>query len=156
MNEDFVKLVNDEYEKLQNGEKDCFYIGEGNPDADILIIGNECARVDNDKDVAACNVIKWKEFLDQKYNVEDIQRELSDYKRVPHNCYYPLFPWFGQRCIVRSNNGKGGIRGDEGTARTWVQYQKLTDWVNDISPACLSYRVKSDTAETQQGKKRRY
>lgn len=126
MNNDFVKLVHTEYEKIRNGES-CFYIGEGNPDADILIIGNECARNDNGEEVAAYNVQKWKELLDRKYNVEDIGSELKDYKGAPGNDeYYPLFPWFGQKCIVRSRDGK---RGPDGTARTWVQYQKLIDAV---------------------------
>lgn len=131
MNQDFVKLVNDEYEKFKTGEKDCFYIGEGNPDADILIIGNECASSDTETVVATRNVTAWKEFLDRKYSVEEIQRELPDYKEIPHNCYYPLFPWLGQKCIVcvRDKDGNA-IRGENGTARTWVQYQKLTDWAN--------------------------
>ena len=130
MNADFVKLVDTEYEKIKNGES-CFYIGEGNPDADILIIGNECARNDNGEDVAADNVQKWKELLDQGYDVEDIRRELQDYNNGrPDNKYYPLFPWFGQKCIVRTKvkNDKEP-RGKEGTARTWVQYQKLIDWI---------------------------
>ena len=132
MNADFVKLVEAEYEKVRNNEP-CFYIGEGNPDADILIIGNECARNDNGDDVAADNVQKWKELLKRRYDVEEIRRELHDYKgRHPMNGYYPLFPWFGQRCIVRTEVKKDNekkIRGDEGTARTWVQYQKLIDWI---------------------------
>ena len=146
MNDDFVKLVKDEYEKIQNGES-CFYIGEGNPDADILIIGNECAIDDNDqcsederrknkeRIVAEDNVKKWKELLDRGYDVGDIGRELNDYKGVPDNSkYYPLFPWFGQRCIVRTevkkgDNKKKKPRGENGTALTWVRYQKLIDWI---------------------------
>ena len=135
MNADFVKLVEDEYKKIQTGEP--FYIGEGNPDADILIIGNECARREDGQDVAVHNVEKWKELLGRGYNEEDIGRELQDYKDRPDNDkYYPLCPWFGQKCIVRTEvvDEKGEvkkIRGEKGTARTWVQYQKLIDWIDD-------------------------
>lgn len=149
MNEDFVQLVNDEYRKLQNGEDRCFYIGEGNPDADILIVGNECAIDDNDprligkipdgcpedkrrackeRIIAEDNVRQWHAVLGQKDVEVNIRRELPDYKDSPHNRYYPLFPWFGQKCIVRSQKRQ---RGEDGTARTWVQYQKLTDRINE-------------------------
>lgn len=130
MNADFVQLVKDEYEKLQNN-KPCFYIGEGNPDADILIIGNECARREDGQDVAVHNVKKWKELLDRGHNEEDIRRELQDYNGRPDNDkYYPLFPWFGQKSIVRIMDKDGKVkRGPEGTARTWVQYQKLINWI---------------------------
>ena len=144
MNDDFKKLVNDEYEKIQKGES-CFYIGEGNPDADILIIGNECAIGDDDsrecsederrkikeRIIAKDNVERWKELLKQGYDIEDISRELQDYNgETGSNKYYPLFPNLGQKCIVRTeiNKDKGG---EKGTARTWVQYQKLIDWIYD-------------------------
>ena len=148
MNADFVKLVETEHKKIQNGAT-CFYIGEGNPDADILIIGNECAIGDDDprlsklsnecseddrrkikeRIIAKDNVEGWKKLFDQGYDAEGIRRELHDYKgETGSDKYYPLFPNFGQKCLVRTevNKDKGG---EKGTARTWVQYQKLIDWI---------------------------
>lgn len=162
MNEEFVKLVNAEYDKLQKGES-CFYIGEGNPDANILIIGNECA-IDNDdyrlKDdneflssdisgreklyrketaIAMHNVAKWKDLLERKDVTENLCRDLYDWhygqesddsKQCDPHRYYPLFPWFGQKCSTCVVKKGKVIRGQGGTARTWVQYQKLINATN--------------------------
>ncbi len=165
MNEEFIKLVNTEYEKTQKGQP-CFYIGEGNPDANILIIGNECAiddddyRLQNDKEflspavskeeklhrkekiIARHNVTKWKDLLEQKDVIKNLCQDLyqwhnhglDELKQCDPHRYYPLFPWFGQKCttlITRVvNDHKVVIRGKGGTARTWVQYQKLINATN--------------------------
>lgn len=152
MNEDFIELINSEYKKLQNGEP-CFYIGEGNPDAKILIIGNECAIADDnprvqgkipdkcseekrreykERIIAEDNVLQWHIRLGQKDIEENIQCELHEPNpnNTPHNRYYPFFPWLGQKCTIRATDKEGNvIRGEKGTARTWVQYQKLTDCI---------------------------
>lgn len=109
---------------LEHGctDKDFKYIGTGNPNADILIIGKEAAICDSctmqiDKEITS-NFDTWKEKTD--YNQENVIRstKLTDYD--------PLYPYKGQ--IKKINNDK-----NNGTSRTWYTYQKLIDNIFGIT-----------------------
>jgi hypothetical protein len=102
-------------EKLDNShESDLFkYLGTGNPNADILIIGKEAA-LDPDsqqqKLEIESNFQQWK----------DIKRKDDfDQSKIPERGYYsPLYPY--KRQVLRIDDGKNW-----GTSRTWYNYQKL-------------------------------
>lgn len=91
------------------------YIGTGNPNAKILIIGCECA-IGKDPERYAEEIVKnaqkWQMNID--FKVKGIHLDIIE------NCLYlnPLYPYKGQKHKI--NNGKNC-----GTSRTWLNYQKL-------------------------------
>jgi hypothetical protein len=88
------------------------YIGTGNPNADILIIGKETSSSDEQQ-------IKLE--IDNNLNDWD---KINDFNqsRVPNffetNKYSPLYPYKGQLFKIDKNNNRG-------TSVTWYNYQKL-------------------------------
>ena len=87
------------------------FIGYGNPDADILIIGQEAAddkESKNYKDFYAPNQSQWKVTIE-------------------NNClpqtekFVPSFPFKTQKATIRSGDGNSGA--------TWDWYQRLHDQI---------------------------
>lgn len=95
------------------------YIGMGNPNASILIIGREPAHDLSTED--GRNGF----HQDQALNREN-WKNLLEGKTVEGRCN-PRRPFPNQRCLT-SHVGKDGIHND-GTAATWVWYQKLVDLI---------------------------
>ena len=102
--QEFVDLVN------HNNWRDKF-IGYGNPDADILIIGQEAAddkESKNYKEFYAPNQSQWKVTIE-------------------NNClpqtekFVPSFPFKTQKATIRSGDGNSGA--------TWYWYQRLHDQI---------------------------
>lgn len=123
--ESFVKLV-------ESGKFN--YIGHGNPNAKILVISKEpAANKDSDlykRDIEN-NCRQWKDNI---ANCDKISYDTLKYSIVPfQGNYNPLYPHKGQKCTVRTKTNKLDenkqpiFKGANGTARTWVAYQKLYD-----------------------------
>ena len=102
--QEFVDLVN------HSNWRDKF-IGYGNPDADILIIGQEAAddkESKNYKEFYAPNQSQWKVTIE-------------------NNClpqtekFVPSFPFKTQKATIRSGDGNSGA--------TWYWYQRLHDQI---------------------------
>lgn len=96
----FKTFVNDDYK----------YIGTGNPEAKILIIG---------KETSICNDVQKK--LEISNNFEDWKRIILNGKSTEKFNglnYSPLYPYKGQ--LLKIDNGN-----NYGTSRTWFNYQKL-------------------------------
>jgi hypothetical protein len=96
------------------------YIGTGNPYSDILIIGKEAA-------ISVESEQYKKEILDN-FNYWN---NLEDYNSDPiinrnFETYSPLYPYKGQ--ILKKDNGKNW-----GTSKTWINYQKLINFVTNNS-----------------------
>lgn len=110
--EKFRKLINTLDEQRRNEEFK--YIGTGNPNADILIIGKETSinKVDADqyKREMLNNFHDWKTM--SIYNPSEVKNYFEN------GDYSPLYPYKGQ--IFNIDNGK-----NKGTSRTWYNYQKL-------------------------------
>lgn len=125
-NEDFKAVV-----KTGN------YIGTGNPNAKILIIGCECAiGKDRDskqyKDEIEGNALNWQKNIN--YANRGVRVEIAD-NRSDIN---PLYPFKGQiQKWYREKKDKNGnvIKkyGEGGTSRTWLNYQKLYNEIFDYS-----------------------
>ena len=106
---------------LNQAKNENFYIGTGNPIAQILIIGKE----------AAINV---NEETGKQQHIREFERNISDWERDVNKCqsdieawngtnYSPLYPYKGQLFkIDRNQNG--------GTSRTWYNYQKLYNLIS--------------------------
>lgn len=114
--EKFELLLNDL--ERENTEDYFKYIGTGNPNADILIIGKE-ASISKDKQSNQYNSETVSNFSDWK-NILD--KEDFDQKRIPQpevvEYQTPLYPYKGQ--LLKIDNGT-----NKGASRTWMTYQKL-------------------------------
>ena len=101
-----ISSVNEEYK----------YIGTGNPEAKILIIGKETsiyADADDQKKWEITNNFDdWKRI---------ISNEMSDVEKRNDVNYSPSYPYKGQQLRIR--NRRTGDNG--GTSSTWYNYQKL-------------------------------
>lgn len=115
------------YEKLEQlindleAMKSHPFIGYGNPDANILIVGKECAFSEN-SDVwnkfYKPNFIQWKESFEGHGFSYTSGNEPYDFG---HGNFHPIFPFFEQR------NKRGKNKGD--TSATYYYYQRLIDMV---------------------------
>ncbi|MDE6383492.1 MAG: hypothetical protein K2K79_03965 [Paramuribaculum sp.] len=107
------------------------YIGHGNPNAKILFLGQEGAsdpdaptEVDGRNDYKRSiegNRKDWTLNIQNNTGYDDLA-ECSTPDTLFN--YNPLFPYMGQKFQVRSENNHR-LKGAEGTARTWYNYQKL-------------------------------
>lgn len=106
------------------------YLGHGNPNAKILIIGKE-PRIDrNDesqkeqikRDIDD-NCEQWRNNIKDKVSYDILKNSNTNVEN-----YNPLYPYKGQKCQVRIEKLN---RGMDGTARTWVVYQKLFDFITE-------------------------
>lgn len=109
----FNQLINQLDQKCPHGQEDYKYIGTGNPNAKILIIGKEAsiskAQGDQFSREFKSNFEQWKEIKDFDQN------KVKDCDWVNHT---PLYPYKGQLLKINNNINCG-------TSRTWFNYQKL-------------------------------
>lgn len=99
-------------EMLEKAERENLYVGSGNPNASILIIGQELAIDEKDTpeqvvEEVHSNVSKWKENVAKKLSQTD---ELE---------------WKNPLYLYKNSTHKGG--------HTWNKYQKLMDLIRDVS-----------------------
>ena len=115
----FTQILDQISNNYQSEKEDYKYIGTGNPDARILIIGKETSI--------------YGAALDQK--VREISNNFGDWQRIILNNdshvekwsgtnYSPFYPYKGQQFKI--DNRKNG-----GTSRTWYNYQKLYNLIFD-------------------------
>lgn len=99
-------------------KKEYKYIGTGNPLSKILIIGKEAA-------ISVGNEQYHREItnnIDFWLNINHFnQRELKE----RNNEYNPLYPYKGQSLKKDNKKGNGG------TSTTWMNYQKLYNYIFD-------------------------
>lgn len=118
---EFKKLLDNPYSP---------YIGHGNPNAKILLIGQEPA-IDPEVTVGQWteeildNAVQWKKIV-----AESIGYDAIDHTKIEFGL--PLHPWANQQFQVRSEMKNGNIRGEKGTARTWYNYQKLVNKIFEL------------------------
>ena len=97
------------------------YIGEGNPNSKILLIGKECAIKESDKDAYnrfIGNAEIWKKApIKQNWFKERFARE----------AYHPRYPYYGQLMI--RDNKKDLEHTNRGTSPTWVAIQKFMNYL---------------------------
>lgn len=106
-----IRQMTDNHSDVNNEFK---YIDTGNPDANILIIGKEASiapdRLSNQYHGEILdNLNAWKKL-------ENYDQELVRSKDWAN--YTPLYPYKSQ--VLKINNGQ-----NDGTSRTWYNYQKL-------------------------------
>ena len=114
------------------------FIGYGNPNAKILILGKEAA-IDADEN--------------QQQRLLEIDKNVEAWRKLIHGeipeGVNPLYPYKGQKYKVEIRGHQSG-----GTSRTWYQYQKLlnfirNNWDNteiDFHEYCFSSDLSTETA----------
>ncbi|MFD0993016.1 hypothetical protein [Tenacibaculum geojense] len=112
--EKFTELLNSLNTELVNDEHK--YIGTGNPYSDILIIGKETAFEKNSE--------QYKTEILGNFNFW-LKEEVTNEKQLIYNEFNPRFPYKGQ--LLKKDNGKGNM----GTSVTWMNYQKLINYIFD-------------------------
>lgn len=99
--------------KSKNVREDYKYLGTGNPNANILIIGKEAAI---DPGNTGQKGMEISSNFEQWCNLKDYDPDKIK------NCYFknhnPLYPYKGQ--VLKIDNST-----NRGTSRTWYNYQKL-------------------------------
>ncbi len=98
------------------------YIGTGNPNARILILGKECAIDKNDKpqqyeNEIVANAKNWKKNIDNNVSIENADKD-ELWKKDINSQINPLYPYRGQYFKRNRNNNLG-------TNPTWYNYQKM-------------------------------
>lgn len=114
------RFNNDFFEAYDYSNSNNLYLGIGNPNGKILLIGKETS---NDKigfdEMGKINLKSWEDIISKNKSVEDIGF-LED---------NALFPWKGQKFTIRRTKKDGTITGETGTSTTWYYYQYLTDTI---------------------------
>lgn len=116
---EFIELI----DSLKNeNDENLRFVGLGNPNSKILIIGKECSfDLDKKQDSFFYKLENQDNLQQWVYNIENgIDLETLPYWENNPDFYNPLYPYRGQfNKVIRNNN--------DGTSQTWVQYQKLID-----------------------------
>lgn len=114
---------------IKNHSNENVFIGFGNPDSKVLIIGKECAlkkeNIDVDEVAVIENKNRWEEFLSGN-------KEIIDWKDVPRNemrrYFNPSKPYWKQLNIrYRKLKNKESNNDNGGTSSTWCWYQRIFD-----------------------------
>ena len=116
----------------QAKEKMFTYIGTGNPTAQILIVGKECANESDDADYNM-NLSLWE---------RDKDKDLWDFPLRDRGNYTPLCPYKGQFNKLDNRNNPCW-----GTNKTWLNYQKLHNYIFGDSYGRINFHKNIFTTE---------
>lgn len=112
-----------EFENLVYSDQRDF-IGVGNPNAKILIVGKEPAiEKENNKQKNLeidDNVKQWRYNIKHNVDLSEVATLQFDESDINYK-YNPLYPYKGQEYKVRTRKNEKS----KGTSKTWYQYQKL-------------------------------
>jgi hypothetical protein len=113
-----IKILEKDDECLKNrGYK---YIGTGNPNANILIVGKETSIASNSREQMEREMEK--NFIQWKNNLKKDDLGKSEIKEHDWANPNPLYPYKGQ--LLKIDDGH-----NFGTSRTWYNYQKLINGI---------------------------
>lgn len=144
--EDFLKVITNEgYD----------YVGNGNPNAKILFMSKEPAISKNENfQMYACEILDNRKLWYDK---------IINHSTIPTG-KDPSFPYKGQKCkrVVWLEDKKG----NGGTSRTWIAYQRLYDSIAENSKKskddCIDFHkyvfstdLSSEAAKTSNGTQER-
>ena len=103
------------------------FIGYGNPDARLLIVGKECASPEGSeewKKFYMPNFIHWKESFEGHgfgFNSGKIPYDFDN------GNFHPIFPFYQQRNKIRRKEGENA------TSATYYYYQRLVDKIRRLA-----------------------
>ena len=111
--QDLFNLLLDQMSNAKTVDEDYKYIGTGNPDARILIVGKEVSIQAEPNEQKAMEICK--NFSDWKGIITNVTPKVENWNG---SNYSPFYPYRGQ--LLKIDNGS-----NIGTSRTWYNYQKL-------------------------------
>ena len=134
--EDFIELV----KKVNNSaSKYGQYIGVGNPNAKILIIGKESAIDTKTEDGELQyeiehlrNATIWLHNIKDNVALLDADKD-EHWKKDGNASINPMYPYRGQRFAVYRKKKNGTEIGCGGTSSTWYDYQIIINNMDSIS-----------------------
>ena len=110
------------------------YIGLGNPNAKILIIGKECAHEEGSTSAqqeCSNNYNQWMKLVEKGHgfiNEEEIPQWDGSWET-----FCPFAPYNKpQRFTIERKKGDKIISGAGGTSATWYNYQKLINYIREL------------------------
>ena len=134
---DFIELV----EKVNDSESEVYgqYIGVGNPNAKILIIGKESAintKNDDEKQQYEIEYLRnatgWLQNINNNVAFLDADKD-ELWKNGCNASINPMYPYRGQRFTIYRKKCDGTEIGCGGTSSTWYNYQKIINNMRSIS-----------------------
>lgn len=143
----FIEVVNFAHEHT-------LFVGTGNPNSDILIIGKEAAISMETNEAQYNREMKenandWIQNIAQKTQLKEVDSWLNQENPV----YNPLFPYKNQLNKVLSRNKLNEIvRGAGGTSKTWYNYQKMMTLIynNGLHNSTINFHEHSFSTELNQ------
>lgn len=110
------------------------FVGYGNPDATILVIGKECAIDINSEwgkkgyeEEYLKNFYLWQKQISKGEIINWIENP-----KLEWSIFHPRAPFYGQRFVIEKRNKDGEIiSGKGGTSSTWYNYQKLINIIRE-------------------------
>lgn len=127
------------------------YIGTGNPNGQILIIGKECAIDPKEQEYKYKSEIlhnpkDWLLNIENNTGLEDV----DDWFTAQNPKYNPLYPYKGQ-LTKKYVKDKNGIE-NGGTSSTWLNYQKLYDLIfsNELKSMNINFHENCFLSEFSQ------
>ncbi|MFD2600987.1 hypothetical protein [Flavobacterium suzhouense] len=139
-------------EVIQLATEKKLFIGSGNPNSKILIIGKEAA-IDIEKSADQHEREFLKNCIDWDYN-HSTNKQFTDVESwFIENKYNPLYSYKGQKNKIRRVNKENkAISGDGGTSKTWYNYQRIIDkiYFNDVQNLIINFHEYSFSSELSQ------
>lgn len=141
-------------EMVKFANEHSLFVGTGNPNSDILIIGKEAAismetNESQYKREMKENANDWIENIAKKTQFKEVDSWFNQENPV----YNPLFPYKNQLNKVLSRNKLNEIvRGDGGTSKTWYNYQKMMALIynNGLHNSTINFHEHSFSTELNQ------
>lgn len=121
-----------EFDDLLNNaiwKNDKHFVGYGNPNATILIIGKECAVNSNSaqyREEYTKNFELWKKEIEKSKIKNWIENPILDW-----SIFHPRAPYNGQKFVIEKRKEGKIISGKGGTSPTWYNYQKLINYIRE-------------------------
>ena len=142
-------------EVLNQCKQNELFLGLGNPNAKILIIGKEAA-IDKEKaprhyEVEVKNNVKdWEQ---NSVNNKQLNEVLSWFTETSEQKYNPLYPYKGQKhTLLRKKKVDGNEINNGGTSKTWYNYQKIADKLfnNNVKSSIINFQEHMFISELNQ------
>ena len=128
---------------LKQAKSENLFIGSGNPDSNILIVGKEASISEDNKEQIereiTVSIEQWE---------RDIDKQLSevDYRGM----FSPLYPYKGQLKKRDSNIRNPKAEYNWGTSVTWLNYQKVRDSILETNSDIINFHENCFITELNQ------
>jgi len=134
---------------LEQANEKSLFVGTGNPESRILIVGKEASIAGDNKEQVdleiKANISLWMRDVDKQ--LSEIENCVID---AQTNNFSPLYPYKGQvkKRDARIRNPKAAY--NLGTSPTWLNYQKLRDAILETNSDVINFHENCFITELNQ------